>query len=110
MELHLVSIWDPAEPIPGLTSATTDASVGELDRYLKATTKNVQRDGVAVTSEACTGDTVTEIKRIAKERDGSMVMLCSHGHGGYREAYIGSIADRLVRFVGVPVLVIPATP
>jgi len=62
---------------------------------------------VPVTAEVRSGDVVSEIWQAARARPGSMVMVASHGQGGYQEAYLGSTTDKLIRTLRVPVLVIP---
>lgn len=38
-----------------------------------------------------------------------MIALATHGHGGFRAAVLGSVADRVVRGTSVPIVVVPAT-
>jgi nucleotide-binding universal stress UspA family protein len=40
--------------------------------------------------------------------ESSMVVIASHGRGGFSAAMIGSVADKVVRGAQVPVLVVPA--
>ena len=40
--------------------------------------------------------------------ESSMVVIASHGRGGFSAAVIGSVADKVVRGAPVPVLVVPA--
>jgi nucleotide-binding universal stress UspA family protein len=37
----------------------------------------------------------------------SFVVIASHGHGGFRAMFIGSVADKVVRGATVPVLLVP---
>lgn len=41
--------------------------------------------------------------------DAALIVIASHGRGGFRAAFIGSVADKVVRGAPVPVLVIPGT-
>lgn len=111
MEVHLVAVWSDAAPIPGIDSSKpTGEIVAELQIYLDGVARQPPLDTVHVTTEVRTGDVVGQIKTVAQERPGSMVMLASHGQGGYQEAYLGSVTDKLLRTLHVPVLVIPARP
>lgn len=111
MNVQLVTIWDRDEPLPGIDSRQPESAIlGELREYLEAVAEKERARGVDVSIEACCGDTVDEIARMAGEHNGNMVMLCSHGRSGYRESYIGSVTERIIRRAHAPVLVIPATP
>jgi nucleotide-binding universal stress UspA family protein len=37
-----------------------------------------------------------------------MIVICTHGHSGLNRWLIGSVADRVVRGAGVPVLLVSA--
>jgi nucleotide-binding universal stress UspA family protein len=48
--------------------------------------------------------------RHAVEIDAAVIVLCTHGRGGMARAWLGSVADRLLRQSPVPILVVhPAT-
>jgi nucleotide-binding universal stress UspA family protein len=104
MSVHLLSVWDEQTPIIGLGGGS---AVAELRRYL---TEIAQRDifeGIPVTTEVAVGDVADRIAHSAMGT-GNLLLLASHGQGGYVESSLGSVADRLVRHLHVPLLVIPA--
>lgn len=108
MELHLISVWDPDAPIPGIDAGKQENEIlAELQGYLEEVARGLQREGVSVTVQARTGDVVEEIRKAA-EAPGCMVMIATHGEGGYQESRIGSVAEELIRTARAPVLVIPA--
>ena len=47
------------------------------------------------------------IKAYASENDIDLIVIGTHGRGGIQRMLVGSVTDRVVRSVGVPVLVIP---
>ncbi len=49
-----------------------------------------------------------EILRIAEERGCDLIVMGTHGRGAFSHAMLGSIAERVVRFSPVPVLIVPA--
>ena len=51
----------------------------------------------------------TLLERIATTRPW-LVVMSSHGRGGLRRMWLGSVGDALVRHAGVPVLVVRGTP
>jgi len=48
-----------------------------------------------------------EVLAEAHERGSDLIVIASHGHGGFRRAWLGSTADALVRASDLPVLVVP---
>jgi len=43
----------------------------------------------------------------AQEAEADMMVMGTHGHTGFRRAVIGSIADKVVRYSDVPVVLVP---
>ncbi len=40
--------------------------------------------------------------------DARFIVIASHGHGGFRAAFVGSVADKVIRNATVPVVLVPA--
>ena len=49
----------------------------------------------------------SEIVSLAKEKDVAMIVLSSHGRTGLTRLLIGSVAEKVVREAGCPVLTVP---
>jgi nucleotide-binding universal stress UspA family protein len=109
MELHLVTVWSEEAPIPGVDPQQPPGDIlEELREYLEGVATGLKREGVPVVVEVRAGDVVDEVRAVAEPR-GSMIMIATHGQGGYQEARLGSVANRLILSAKVPVLVIPAS-
>lgn len=52
------------------------------------------------------GDIVPALKREARERDVDLVVMTTHGRAGIERAWLGSVADALIRNLDVPVLLV----
>jgi len=52
------------------------------------------------------GKPFEEIVRCAKDLDASMIVVATHGYTGIKHAYLGSVAERVVRHAHCPVLVV----
>ena len=52
------------------------------------------------------GTPAEEIVRLARERDADLVVISTHGHTGLRHFLLGGVADRVIRHVHCPVLVV----
>lgn len=60
----------------------------------------------AHTAEGKPGATIL---RYAREHQASMIIIATHGRGGFQATFIGSVADRVARGAECPVLLVPAT-
>ena len=50
--------------------------------------------------------TVAALERYARRHEASMFVMTTHGRGGFSRAWIGNVADSLIRGIGVPVLIV----
>jgi nucleotide-binding universal stress UspA family protein len=74
--------------------ANLDAAVHELGER-----------GVSVTSALLEGSVVSALADYAGRQKIDMVVMTSHGRGGLSRAWLGSVADALIRFISIPVLI-----
>ena len=76
------------------------------DRFATYSTGLAERAGLAgSTSEVLTGDPAGQLVRAAE--GARFVVIASHGRGGFRATFIGSVADKVVRGAAVPVFLVP---
>ncbi len=54
------------------------------------------------------GRPAAEIAAYASEQGISLIVMCSHGRGGFERLWLGSVADELIRQLPVPLLLIRA--
>jgi universal stress protein A len=47
-----------------------------------------------------------EITRVAKERKADLIVIGTHGYSALKHLFLGSTAEKVVRFAGCPVLVV----
>ena len=47
------------------------------------------------------------IVQVAEEEDVDIIMLATHGRGGFDRLFVGSVADRVVQFATCPVFLVP---
>jgi nucleotide-binding universal stress UspA family protein len=74
--------------------------------YLAGVGKELEREGVPVRWDVLRGAAAQRIVEFARETPGSMVAMTTHGRSGLRRWVLGSVADKVVRESGEPVLVI----
>jgi nucleotide-binding universal stress UspA family protein len=56
------------------------------------------------------GDAAEEIVRVAKEEGCDLIVMGTHGRGGLPRLLIGSVADKVMRHAGCPVLTVRTPP
>ena len=62
--------------------------------------------GVRVSGHVRVDTPVEGILKTAVEEDADLIVLTSHGRGGFKRAFLGSVTDALLRRAAVPVLVV----
>lgn len=83
---------------------------GELERfaeeYLTGVQRRVEEQGVSAKGVLLWGYAGSRIVEAAQAEPGTLVVISSHGRSGVGRWVLGSVADKVVRAAGVPVLVI----
>ena len=100
--------------IPGLYKLSSEDYLtyanAEAAEYLGQLKENLQRQGVSSVEEhLLQGDTAASIIDIAAATDDRLVAMTTHGRSGLGRWVLGSVAERVVRHSGDPVLLIRAT-
>ena len=110
--LRLVSVHVPAAILPfgGSMPIEAEAERRARDRAearLSRIARWISEDyGVPVTHEVLDGPVVETIDRYARETGVDLITMTTHGRGGLQRAWLGSVADGLVRRTRLPVLLI----
>jgi len=91
--------------VPGMSDATEEGG------YLERTAAKVRSAGVAEVSTAqLTGSDIAEALETHRQDVGAdVIVMCTHGRGAVQRAWLGSVADRLVRTSDAPVLLVRAS-
>ncbi|HEX6030718.1 MAG TPA: universal stress protein [Tepidiformaceae bacterium] len=75
--------------------------------YLKSLTHRLRdRMGRALSSAMLHGPVARTLAEYVRDIRADLVVMTSHGHGGLRRAWLGSVADELIRTLEVPVLLV----
>ncbi|MGB7212947.1 MAG: universal stress protein [Gemmatimonadales bacterium] len=62
--------------------------------------------GITAMATVVDGDPATEVERFAREQNVDLVVMCTHGRGPVVRAWLGSVADRLLRTLDGQVLLL----
>jgi len=78
----------------------------EADGYLAAVAKRMREAGLNVATEVAEGvPAAAGILAHAERHPTDLIVITTHGRGGLKRLLLGSVADKVVRGAGVPVLV-----
>ena len=101
---------DAASPSEYAKEAVRNAVKVQIEgaySYLNDLAKVCEAEGIPVRTAVREASALRLIRDYAADNDIDLVVMSSHGRGGIHRMLIGSVADRVIRTLGVPVLVIP---
>jgi nucleotide-binding universal stress UspA family protein len=106
-ELRLVLVHDPV-PVDGRTDAPSNAILKLMERaYLDGKAGELEaRFGISPVTEHRTGSAVQTIIALANEFGTDLIVMTTHGRTGLSRAWLGSVADSIMRSLDVPVLML----
>lgn len=109
----LLGAYGPVLPIilgggvPVREPALDRAWRGERATYLeKAARRLGAQTTVPVESRMVDGGAAEAIQQAAADARAALIVMTSHGRGGFKRFWLGSVADRVVRTATVPVLLL----
>jgi nucleotide-binding universal stress UspA family protein len=108
VDLVHVQMPDEASAVPGAGHRMRECA--ESVTFLREKVAGIQHEQPAqFWPENChirTGRAYQEICELARELHADLIVLTSHGHSGLKRVFLGSTAERVVRFASCPVLVV----
>jgi nucleotide-binding universal stress UspA family protein len=118
-ELILVSVTEVVEGFRVVNDPSTSGEEGfipeaggklekQARNYLDKIVKKIEKDGIQVTTEVPYGKPAEEIMASANLYRCDLVVMSSHGRSGVSKWTHGSVADKVLRGVKSPVLIIRA--
>ena len=109
-ELSLVLAHRMASYDGSLVGSWSDAKDPAESVYVRSIVDEVARGArVTVGGTVATGAPAETICRRARDIGADLIVMTSHGRTGLSRAWLGSVADGVVRTASVPVLVLRAT-
>ncbi len=97
---------EPDEPTHVWDSQEWESARQRLRDELSPTARRLERDGWRVEVETAFGDPAEEIVAWCEEHAPDMVAMATHGRTGLSRALLGSVAERALRRLAVPVLMV----
>ena len=93
-------------PMPAVTGLTPEARIA-LTRRLEQFVAGMASPGVEVEAVVKEGYVVPEILAHAKDLPADLVVLGTHGRGGFEHLVLGSVTEKILRKLNCPVLTVP---
>ena len=110
LRLALVHQLQPAplDPVAAKMFPSVDAATRKAERgYLRGVQARLRAGGTRLSSAVTlTGKPGPALARYVREQGIDLVVMATHGRGGVRRAWLGSVADHLIRSLEVPVLLV----
>ena len=93
-------------PMPAVTGLTPKAKA-ELANRLATFVNGVKAPGVAIEPVLKEGFVVDEILGNARDMPADLVVMGTHGRGGFERLVLGSVTEKVLRKLTCPVLTVP---
>lgn len=111
--LNLASVVSDLPPVP---LATGDGEIltrwfaeeeGRAEAYLRETAEGIRSaGGMEVSSQVKSGPVSRTLEGLASEAHADLIVLTTHGRGAWQRAWLGSVADSLIRRSSHPLLLL----
>ena len=89
------------------TNYGTDEDRDDVSTYLQRFVIGASDAGIEAEALALTGSVVNAIVETAEASHEGLIVMSTHGRSGFKRFLLGSVADKVVRSSGTPVLVLP---
>ncbi len=96
------------EAMPEFAAERRAALTGEAMIYLQKIQKDLTDQGVVAKPVALEGDIASEIINYAEKNEFDLIAMATHGRSGIKRFVLGSVAEKVIRSAGKPVLLIRA--
>lgn len=92
-----------------LTIVNVESDEDQIDDYLKHIAWQLRQSGLSVVLDRRTGSVAEEINKAADENEADLIVMSTHGMPGLDRFYAGDVANRLIRIMKKPVLLLRPT-
>jgi nucleotide-binding universal stress UspA family protein len=107
--VRLLPLWPDEIVEPDTVEAMKHILHAEGETYLREVQRRIEAPDLRVDVAVLPGDVTSvgeSLQRHIEENPVDMVILGTHGRGGVQRAWLGSVADYLVRHLTIPVLLV----
>lgn len=106
--VHYLPPWGSAENMPASIYEEAEEQIRESESsYLNELAGRLARDtSIDVRAHMLDGPVAPTLRAFAEEAHSDLIVMSTHGHGGLKRAWLGSVTDALLRQVAVPLLLV----
>jgi nucleotide-binding universal stress UspA family protein len=97
--------YAPAAQASGVDERFLEQWRAEAAAYLEGVAGPMRDRGLIVRTRVIYGPPAVAIIDYAREHAADLIAMCTHGRGGIARMLLGSVADKVVRGAGAPVLI-----
>jgi nucleotide-binding universal stress UspA family protein len=92
-----------------LLHVQADRRSNNTEQYLAHLVWRLNRPDLAVTYEIGYGEVAQQISELAQEYEANLIVMSTHGMPGIDRYYVGDVANKLIRILNTPVLLLRPT-
>lgn len=81
-------------------------AIAHAEAYLTEMAGELRADGLSARQRVLAGEPAEQILRAAEQERADMIVMATHGQGGWRALWIGSVASKVVEGASIPVLLV----
>ncbi|GAP21211.1 universal stress protein [Leptolinea tardivitalis] len=103
--IHIIEA-NPPETVHGQHHISNEM---EACQYLEQIASGLRKDGLLIETHvhtSCVEDLAKSLVDHAKEIDHDLIVMCTHGESGWKDRFIGSIAQQVIGLGALPVLLL----
>jgi nucleotide-binding universal stress UspA family protein len=89
------------------SKADIDEELAKATAYLHKIVQSVELDIITTEVPALVGAVAPTILSATQSLHADLLVLCTHGHTGFKRWRLGSVAEKVIRHAPIPVLVLP---
>lgn len=111
-EVHLASVVSDLPPVPlaagdgELITRWFEEEETRAHEYLKKVVDGIDTSGIAVRTHVRSGPVARTLESVAAEAEADLVVMTTHGRGAWQRAWLGSVADAMIRGSDRPLLLL----
>lgn len=101
-------VWGTAEDVPTAIYDEAEADIRKSEAsYIETLAVDLtQRTRLEVQAQMLEGPVVPALREFSETSGADLIVMSTHGHGGLKRAWLGSVTDALLRHVAVPLLIV----
>jgi nucleotide-binding universal stress UspA family protein len=99
--------WGGTGVGPDVYAQVLEGDRAEASSYLEQVRKRIAAPGVTIDTVVRSGTPAVELPDLAAELGAAVIVMASHGRGGFKRLVLGSVTMQLLSRVDVPILLMP---